>query len=113
MRGQIAIHLRNLILATLAVCLLAALLAANLASRIVRPIVQLAHSADQISRGYLNVRVDNCSDDEVGLLAKAFTHMTKSLSKVNAEHDRLLTELVHKEGMRKNIVDQSAVSTGR
>lgn len=106
MRGQIAAHLRNLILATLAVCLLAAMLAANLAARITRPITQLAHFADQISHGQLNVRVPARDNDEVGLLAKAFSHMAKCLSQTNAERDKLLTELGRKERMRKVLLNK-------
>ncbi|KYZ75957.1 hypothetical protein AXX12_05815 [Anaerosporomusa subterranea] len=106
MRGQIAAHLRNLILATLAVCLLAALLAANLASRIASPITQLALSADQISRGQLNVQVPARSHDEVGLLAKAFGQMAQSLSRTNVERDRLLTELARKERLRKVLLNK-------
>jgi PAS domain S-box-containing protein len=52
---------------------------AVVAGRIVRPVRQLAHGADAVSRGELDQRIEPSTIDEIGRLAEAFNHMTAQL----------------------------------
>lgn len=59
--------------------LLGALAAALVASRIARPVQQLAAGVSAISRGDLNQRIEPATADEIGQLAVAFNHMAAQL----------------------------------
>ena len=62
------------------VLLLAILAGALLANQIVAPISRLVGAADEIRDGNLSVRVEeNRSDDEIGVLSRAFNSMTNQL----------------------------------
>ena len=68
-------------IATLAaISFVAVLLFALLKSMIIRPIQQLGIASREIGRGNLGVRIAIERDDEIGDLAKAFRHMSASLS---------------------------------
>ncbi|MBV6518819.1 MAG: hypothetical protein DCC43_01970 [Candidatus Brocadia sp.] len=51
----------------------------SLTSRITQPILQLAQGAKAIASGNLDHRISVASDNEVGLLAREFNHMTEKL----------------------------------
>jgi two-component system nitrogen regulation sensor histidine kinase NtrY len=59
--------------------LLAILLSSWAAARVTRPVVQLAHAAQEVASGNWNVRVDVLGDDELGQLADSFNRMTTEL----------------------------------
>ena len=59
--------------------LLAILLSSWAAARVTRPVVQLAHAAQEVAAGNWNVRVDVLGDDELGQLADSFNRMTTEL----------------------------------
>ncbi len=51
-----------------------------LARQLTRPLTQLADSAAKVAAGNLEVRVPVASQDELGILASAFNHMTEKLA---------------------------------
>lgn len=59
--------------------LLAILLSSWAAARVTRPVVQLAHAAQEVAAGNWNVRVDVWGPDELGQLADSFNRMTTEL----------------------------------
>lgn len=67
--------------------LLAILLSSWAAARVTRPVVQLAHAAQEVAAGNWNVRVDVTGDDELGQLADSFNRMTTELL---GQRERLL-----------------------
>src|SRR5271163_2710509 len=67
--------------------LLAILLSSWAAARVTRPVVQLAHAAQEVAAGNWNVRVDVNGDDELGQLADSFNRMTTELL---SQRERLL-----------------------
>ncbi len=75
--------LRVLFATTLLIGLLAAAFALLLARRITRPIERLTVAASRIRRGDLTATAEVTSTDEVGVLARAFDAMTRSLSSSN------------------------------
>jgi methyl-accepting chemotaxis protein len=71
-----ATHLRNVLFTVAGIAVLALLaLLIWIAVRIARPVAQLAHSAERIAEGDLEVSVDHHANDEVGQMADAFREM--------------------------------------
>ncbi len=58
---------------------LAILLSGWIASRVTRPVEQLAHAAREIAAGHWNSKVNITSTDELGDLARSFDGMTREL----------------------------------
>lgn len=50
-----------------------------LSKQVVKPLKRIAQTAEEVSRGNLNVEFEQDSNDEVGMLAKSFTRMKRSL----------------------------------
>lgn len=67
--------------------LLAVLVSSWAASRVTRPVEQLAHAAQEVASGNWNVRVDVMGADELGQLADSFNRMTTELL---AQKERLM-----------------------
>jgi len=60
---------------------------------ITKPLLGLAKSAEQASRGNFDVRFEASSRDEVGNLGNAFNNMIAARKKVEQERELLITEL--------------------
>ncbi|HEY1987626.1 MAG TPA: ATP-binding protein [Terracidiphilus sp.] len=58
-----------------------------IAARVSRPIEQLAHAAEDVAGGHWEVQVPERGNDEVGILARSFNHMTSELS---SQRERLI-----------------------
>ena len=65
--------------ALVALMLLTVLASFSLARSITEPLDDLTHAAQHASSGDLSTRVPDASDDELGILAKAFNHMSERL----------------------------------
>ncbi len=77
---QLRRHIRNVALVVGAGGVLMGLLLSGwLATRVTRPIEQLASAANQVAAGDWSTRVEVGSEDEVGKLAAAFNEMTRQL----------------------------------
>jgi methyl-accepting chemotaxis protein len=72
----------------LVILVLAVMLAIWIASRISRPILSLAHSTDQISRGDLDLPVGVTSSDELGELSRSIEQLRASLKAAIIRLDR-------------------------
>ena len=62
-----------------AAVIIALLLSGWTATRVTRPVEQLAIAADQVASGNLGAQVDDSAQDEIGRLAYAFNRMTREL----------------------------------
>jgi diguanylate cyclase (GGDEF)-like protein len=80
-----------------------ALLGFWLANQITIPLSELAHGADQMSKGNLSIRVNPRSNDEVGQLAKVFNLMAASIQ----EREMALRDLA--VGLEKTVEERTAV----
>jgi signal transduction histidine kinase len=58
---------------------LLALVLSRLVRQIVRPVLEVAHTATRVAAGDLNQRAPVLTDDEVGLLARKFNYMVEQL----------------------------------
>ena len=94
--------------------LLGALAAAFAASRIARPVRQLAAGVSAISRGELNQRIEPATTDEIGHLAIAFNHMAEQLfaqrSALEDAHEWVSFEDPHE--MRRWVFDVTFLVSG-
>jgi len=66
-----------------------------LASRIVRPLTDLADAADRVSRSDFDARVTVDGDDELAVVARAFNEMAGSLASAEERRRRLLSDPAH------------------
>ena len=64
-----------------------------MATRLTRPIKQLAHATEQVTAGELTTHVETDAIDEVGILANNFNQMVSELSYTQARNQQLLKEL--------------------
>ncbi len=67
--------------------LLAVILSGWVAARVTRPLVELAHAAEDVSAGNWNTQVPVRTHDELGALAESFNTMTRQLTD---QRDRLV-----------------------
>lgn len=61
---------------------LAIIIAVILAGRITKPIICLANTMDEVSRGDLTVRCENDTQDETRLIAEGFNHMLDTIEEL-------------------------------
>jgi two-component system, NtrC family, nitrogen regulation sensor histidine kinase NtrY len=81
-------HIMRLSAAVAAAAILIGLLLTFwVSARITRPIEQLAEGAREVAAGHWDTRIDLQGGDETGQLAKAFNHMTQTLT---AQRERLV-----------------------
>lgn len=78
-----------------AAILLAFVLSALIAARVVRPVRALAGAAGAIARGAHHARVPERSSDELGQLAHSFNEMAASLERAENVRRQLLADVAH------------------
>jgi two-component system, NtrC family, nitrogen regulation sensor histidine kinase NtrY len=103
----------SVIFAVVAMILTLAAIAVSLfyASKIVKPLENMADATEKIKSGNLEIRVnEQNSNDEIGILAKAFNQMVEKLAKNRHE----LIEAYYKLDNRRNFIETvlSGVSSG-
>ncbi|PKN94035.1 MAG: hypothetical protein CVU44_06425 [Chloroflexi bacterium HGW-Chloroflexi-6] len=86
----------------LATGLAGALLGFWLANQITIPLSELAHGADQMSKGNMSIRVNSGSNDEIGQLARVFNLMVASIQ----EREKALRDLA--VGLEKTVDERTA-----
>ena len=64
-----------------------------MATRLARPISQLAYATEQVAAGELTTRVETDAINEVGTLADSFNRMVSELSYTQARNQQLMDEL--------------------
>jgi PAS domain S-box-containing protein len=79
------------------IIILAALVGWWLARSVVRPIQMLANGAEKIGEGNFNLKLDTQSQDEIGVLSRAFDQMSLSLNQTLVTRDELLEEVIDRE----------------
>lgn len=82
--------------------LTSALLGFWLANQITIPLSELAHGADQMSKGNMSIRVNPRSNDEIGQLARVFNLMVASIQ----EREKALRDLA--VGLEQTVEERTA-----
>ncbi|MCI0549599.1 MAG: GAF domain-containing protein [Anaerolineae bacterium] len=85
-------QIRTITLIALAVLLIAGFLGVLAAQRIAAPLVNLTHTASQISAGDLSARAVIQTEDEIGTLAGTFNEMNNQLGKILAGLEQRVAE---------------------
>jgi signal transduction histidine kinase len=84
---------RDLVLwAMVALTMLTVLASFSLARSITEPLDSLTHAAQEASEGDLTTRVEVKSEDELGILGRAFNHMASSLETMHSGLETLVAE---------------------
>ena len=84
-----------LLIAGLGGAIVAALLAALLARRFLKPIRELTTATTALAAGDGNVRVEAYGDDELGVLAQSFNHMAADLNHARDAERRFVHAVSH------------------
>jgi|GEM_PF-194097 len=103
-KSLLAEKVRDIILAVLSICTLAAVCTTWLSYLLVQPIRILVDAVGRIQKGDYNVRLNVKRTDETGNLARAFDGMAHGLRKKNRENRQLLRELQAKEALRLSLI---------
>lgn len=82
------ITILQMIVVMLAVIFIGTVIYFRKISAIIRPARELRNAADAISRGNLNYRLLEISNDELGQISKSFNHMAQELEKSYQERSR-------------------------
>lgn len=77
--------LRLIVFAAIAILALGSLIAYFVRKWVGRPVSQLVEATRQVGLGNLNYTIDNPGEDELGILAKSFNRMTKSLAEAKLQ----------------------------
>ena len=77
--------LRLIVLAAIAILGLSVFIAYFVRKWVGKPVSELVKATNQVSSGNLNYTIDNPGKDELGMLAKSFNKMTKSLAEAKLQ----------------------------
>jgi PAS domain S-box-containing protein len=106
--NQLVGRTRNVVLVTIASVVAAGLAFGMLLSRVItRPIQQVARAAQGIAAGALDQEVPVQSNDELGILAEAFNHMTARVRGTMAELQQSLASLQASQERQRLILETS------
>jgi len=106
--NQLVGRTRNVVLVTIASVVAAGLAFGMLLSRVItRPIQQVARAAQGIAAGALDQEVPVQSNDELGILAEAFNHMTGRVRGTMAELQQSLASLKASQERQRLILETS------
>lgn len=76
---------RLIVLAVIAILALSVFIAYFVRRYISKPVRELVNATNEVSSGNLNYTIDNPGKDELGMLAKSFNKMTKSLAEAKLQ----------------------------
>ena len=76
---------RLIVFATIAILALSLFIAYFVRRYISKPVRELVNATNEVSSGNLNYTIDNPGKDELGMLAKSFNKMTKSLAEAKLQ----------------------------
>src|SRR5690625_4150807 len=62
---------------------------------LINPISKLTQATDDLSKGNFSVKLDISRDDEIGQLAKSFTHMAEQLEKLDDMKNEFISNISH------------------
>jgi methyl-accepting chemotaxis protein len=97
----------------IAVSGVAAVISARLQRQVARPLAELARSSGAIADGDLSIRVDVQTDDEIGVLARAFNAMVRGLQGVVAQVRESLRDVGEVSDALRESGSQMAVEAQR
>lgn len=92
---RVAALIERLAIAALLGLLVAGLLAWYLSRRLVRPVLQLSHAADEVAAGRYSVEVPRNAPGELGHLSERFGEMTQRLAEVEEMERNFLMSVSH------------------
>jgi two-component sensor histidine kinase/HAMP domain-containing protein len=72
---------------------------------VMTPLVNLDNSARQIASGEFDTPIDISSQDEIGQLAKSFSHMMQNIRSITASRDELNNEIAERKRAEKIITE--------
>ncbi|MBF0500259.1 MAG: diguanylate cyclase [Candidatus Riflebacteria bacterium] len=100
---------RNVIFVVVGVCLVAFLFGTMFSIGIASPINRIAHTANQMALGNLNVSVPANRKDEIGFLASCFNRMTSNIRKKVFEITALykISEIINQAKSYQQALDQT------
>lgn len=91
---------------TVGIAVLGLLGAFIMAQLITRPVKKLVRASQSLAEGDLTQRVAPRGRDEVGQLSTTFNRMADSLEQYNLEREGLLSELLEKEKIRRELLNK-------
>jgi histidine kinase len=94
-RDRVLHLIRRLAIAGALGLLVAVVLAVYLSRRLVRPVLQLSHAADEVARGRYDVQVPQNAAGEIGHLAERFGEMAQRLAEAEALERNFLMSVSH------------------
>lgn len=103
-------YLMTLVFITLLIIFAASWIGFQLAKSITVPIEKLAHATKEVSRGNLDVRIEDPASDEIGFLIESFNQMTSDLRDSQQNIARQTTELESRKQYIETILNK--ISTG-
>lgn len=103
-------YLMTLAFITLLIVFAASWIGFHLAKSITIPIEKLAHATREVSRGNLNVRVEDPASDELGLLIESFNQMISDLQESRQNIDQKTSELESRKHYIETVLNN--ITTG-
>jgi len=98
-------YLMTLIFITLLIIFAASWIGFHLAKGITIPIEKLAHATKEVSKGNLNVRVEDSASDELGILINSFNQMISDLKEGQASIAQKTLELAARKKYIETILN--------
>ncbi|MDW7761201.1 MAG: ATP-binding protein [Acidobacteriota bacterium] len=103
-------YFMTLVFITLLIIFAASWIGFQLAKSITVPIEKLAHATKEVSRGNLDVRIEDPASDEIGFLIESFNQMTSDLRDSQQNIARQTNELESRKQYIETILNK--ISTG-
>jgi len=103
-------YLMTLVFITLLIIFAASWIGFHLAKGITVPIEKLAHATKQVSRGNLNIKVEDPASDELGILIESFNQMVSDLKESHSNVEQKTLELATRKQYIETVLNN--INTG-